>query len=137
MVALPTSHKQDVIAKVCAVRCKCPPIPEPNTSVGFVKDGNLVGGVTYSCFTGREIWAAIWVDDKSVWSRKNLQAMFAYPFEVCGVVRLCGIVSAKNKASLKMMEQMGFVQEGRYRKYFPNDVDGIVFAMLKEECKWI
>ena len=137
MAAEPTSHKQDVIAKVCAVRCKCPPIPEPNSSIGFVKDGNLVGGVTYSSYTGREIWAAIWVDDRSVWSRKNLNTMFSYPFEECGVVRLCGLVSVRNTASLKMMERMGFVREGLYRKYVPNDVDAVVFAMLKEECKWI
>lgn len=137
MAAEPTSYKQDVIARVCAFKCKCPPIPEPNSSIGFIKDGNLVGGVTFSSYTGREIWAAIWVDDRSVWSRKNLNTMFSYPFEVCDVVRLCVLVAETNTTSKKMIEQLGFVKEGQYRKYFANDVDAQVWSMLREECKWI
>lgn len=137
MAAEPTTYRQDVIAKVCAVRCKCPPISEPNTSIGFIKDGSLVGGVTYSSYSGREIWAAIWVDDRSVWSRKNLKTMFSYPFEECGVVSIRTIAAVTNTASMKMTEQLGFVREGLYRKYFPNDVDAQVWGMLREECKWI
>tara|TARA_B100000212_G_scaffold64341_1_gene44347 strand:- start:2095 stop:2505 length:411 start_codon:yes stop_codon:yes gene_type:complete len=136
MVAKPTSHKQEFLAEVCAVRCKCPPIPEPNTSIGFVKDGSLVGGVTFSGYTGREIWAAAWADDRSMWMRSNLKTMFSYPFVDCGVVRVAVLIGSKNSASLKICKQLGFIQEGVYRQYFEND-DAVVMAMLKDECKWI
>ena len=137
MVAKPTNHNQEFIAKVCAARCECPPIPEPNTSIGFVKDGSLIGGVTFSGYTGREIWAAIFVDDRSMWSRTNLKTMFSYPFLDCEVVRLVVLIKSDNETSKKMCKQLGFIQEGVYRKYFEDDADAVVMAMLKDECKWI
>ena len=47
------------------------------------------------------------------------------------------VVKSDNLASLEMMPRLGAVEEGRIRHTFGEHVDGIVFGMLKEECRWL
>jgi RimJ/RimL family protein N-acetyltransferase len=134
----PTSEGQKFLAMAAAAKIKCPPFPEPNTSIGFLNEEDaLVGGVTFTNFTGREIWASIWCDDPRMWTRTNLFTMFDYCFGTCNVRRISVIVKADNSKSLSMVRKLGFVQEGVSRDFFADGLDGILFGMLKEECKWI
>jgi len=41
-----------------------------------------------------------------------------------------------NDKAMKMNRQLGFTQEGRLRHLHGAD-DGILWGMLKDECKWI
>jgi len=132
---------QKQLAKICHVKCDCPEFPEPNSSIGIwdTEEKKLVGGVTYTNFSGREIMASIWLDDKRALTRPILRDLFHYPFIVCGVVRLTTNARKGNEKSVKLTSRLGFEIEGELRRYFGDrDEDAaIVFGMLKEECRWI
>jgi len=135
------SDGQDVLAKICAAKCECSPFLEPNSSIGIwdTEEKKLVGGVTYSNFTGREIWASIWLDDKRALTRPVLRDLFGYPFNVCKVVRLTTNARKGNEKSVRLTKRLGFAQEGELRRFFGDEDEdsAIVFGMLKEECRWI
>jgi len=139
MKTYPTNENQRLLSQIAAQRIGCPPFPEPCTSIGFVRaDTNaLVGGVTFAGYTGSEIWGSIWVDDPIMWTRTNLRHMFDYPFNVCKVRRLAAIVKGDNNKSLRVIKKMRFQQEGVSRQFFGPETDGVLFGMLREECKWI
>ncbi|MEN8225071.1 MAG: GNAT family protein [Bacteroidota bacterium] len=66
----------------------------------------------------------------------SLQAIIEYGFMRLNLFRLEAEVIDGNKASLKLMQQSGFTEEGRQRKAkFVNGVykDLIIFGLLKEE----
>lgn len=138
---IPTSERQETLASICSMKCKCPEYPKPNSSIGIwdSKESKVVGGVTYTNFTGREIWASIWLDDKKALTKGILQEIFGYPFIDCGVLRLSTNTRAGNEESLKLQKKMGFVEEGRLRRFFGDEPheDAILMSMLKDECRWI
>ena len=139
---IPTSERQETLASICSMKCKCPEYPKPNSSIGIwdSQENRVVGGVTYPNFTGREIWASIWLDDKKALTKATLKALFSYPFIHCGVKRLSTNTKAGNEESLKLQKKMGFVEEGRLRRFFGDDgphEDAILMSMLKDECRWI
>ena len=138
---IPTSERQETLASICSMKCKCPEYPKPNSSIGIwdSKENRVVGGVTYTNFTGREIWASIWLDDKKALTKATLNALFSYPFIHCGVTRLSTNTKAGNEESLKLQKKMGFVEEGRLRRFFGDEPheDAILMSMLKDECRWI
>lgn len=46
------------------------------------------------------------------------------------------VTAADNAPMIACLHKLGAREEGRLRKWFPGDVDGLVFGMLKEECRW-
>jgi RimJ/RimL family protein N-acetyltransferase len=40
---------------------------------------------------------------------------------------------ADNQAAIAAMARLGAREEGRLRKYYPGDVDAVVFGLLKED----
>ncbi len=139
MKAVPISHSQEYLMRRCAEKINSEVFTKPYTSIGFSLDQEIIGGVTFSHFNGREIWASIWADNKKMFTRTNLRTMFEYPFLICGVQRLSSVVRRDNEKSLKLTRQLGFIEEGVTRHCFENtsDGDGIRFGMLPAECKWI
>lgn len=94
--------------------------------------------VVYSRFYEQECWMSIATDGSRTWATKrSLRAIFALPFGQWGLRRVTFLVRADNEKSLKMVRQAGGEQEGRARKLFKDDADGIFFGMLREECKWV
>jgi RimJ/RimL family protein N-acetyltransferase len=69
-------------------------------------------------------------------TRAFISAAFTYPFIQMKKRRVTFIVSETNVKSLKMCLRLGATVEGKLRKWF-GDNDGVVFGMLKEDCKYI
>jgi RimJ/RimL family protein N-acetyltransferase len=138
---VPIYEGQAELAQICATKCECPPFAEPNSSIGIwdSEEKKLVGGVTYSCYTVREIWASIWLDDKRALTRPVLRELFSYPFITCKVVRLTTNARLGNEKSVRLTERLGFTNEGKVRRFFGDEDEdaAIIFGMLKEECRWI
>lgn len=65
-----------------------------------------------------------------------LRASFAYPFKQCKKSRVTVIVAENNYKSLSLTARLGFITEGRLKRWF-GDKDGVIRRMLKEECKWL
>lgn len=69
-------------------------------------------------------------------SKQLVLATFHYIFVTCGKIRATTIVREDNERSLKMQHWLGFIEEARLKNIY-GDKDGIVFRMLKNECKWL
>lgn len=80
---------------------------------------------------------SIATDGDARWgSREFMRVCYSYVFHQCKLRRITVVVEADNERSLVMCRKLGHVQEGVLKQWF-GAKDGIVFRMLKEECKWV
>ena len=103
---------------------------------GFVSDGNLIGAVVFTEWTGADIHVSAVSTNPKWLSRKHLKILHDYAFNQCGCLRISALVKDSNHKSKKLCEATGFKEEGRLRNYFKTE-DGIVYGQIKEECKWL
>lgn len=110
-------------------------------ALGVVRHGRLLGGAVFDQYTEFQGQANIVMSaafDSPAWcTRKTMRRLYGYPFIQIGCRRMTTITRADNVAARSADERMGFIQEGVIRKYFPGDVDAILYGMLREECRWI
>ena len=93
--------------------------------------------VVYSRFSPYNCEMSIATNGAKTWaSRQFLRACYAYPFLQMHLFRITAAVEEQNTASLKMLRQLGHVEEARLSAWF-GEQDAILFRMKKEECKWI
>ncbi len=108
----------------------------PSTAIGIQKNGELIAGCVYHDYRDGQIESSLASSTKSWANRSVLYSLFAYPFLQVKANRLLVTCAENNEKAMKMNRQLGFVPEGILRElYYPND--GIVWGMLKQECKWI
>lgn len=69
--------------------------------------------------------------DKSVFTRSFITEILDYCFTKKDVIR--AFVKSDNVKSLKFMRQIGFSNDGCYRKYFKDGTDFVIFSLFKEE----
>ena len=121
----------------------CRELPGGYEAIGVVSiTGDLIGGCLYTDYKpgdrpglgNLEMWAA----GKGRWlDRGVIRDMFAYPFEQCGCHRVTCITTRKNKPARKLLEKLGFKNEGVIRQGLAPHGDAFVYGMLKRECRWI
>lgn len=106
--------------------------------IAGVTESGISFVVVYSHFSPRNCELTIATDGRKTWATKrSLRAIFAPPFVHWGLRRVTFIVKADNQPSIRMLETAGARREGIARMAFDGDVDGIVFGMLKEECRYL
>lgn len=101
-----------------------------------VQGDQLLCVIVFSRFTtwGCEVTVA---STSPKWcTRKFLKEAFAYPFVMCGYQRVTFITTPENQKAITACQKVGAVYEATLKKWF-GDRDGLVYRMLKEECKWI
>lgn len=69
--------------------------------------------------------------DKTVLNRSFITNVLTYCFTKRDTIR--SFVKSTNAKSIKFMNQLHFVNEGCYRKYFDDGSDFLIFSMFKEE----
>lgn len=69
-------------------------------------------------------------------TRDFLFAVFDYPFRVCNVKRITGLVPSHNYDARRFDEHIGFKLEATLKDAAP-DGDLLVYAMFKQDCKWL
>lgn len=99
-------------------------------------DGEVLGVVVYSNRTATGCEMSVASASPKFLTRRFLRDVFAYPFFQLECERVTAISSTGNPRSINLNLRLGFVAEGLMRRAFP-DGSGIVFGMLKEECKWV
>jgi RimJ/RimL family protein N-acetyltransferase len=108
-----------------------------HTAIGIERDGELIGGVVYDGFNGRNIWAHIAGKPGTRWlTRSFLYAMYHYPFVQLGVERITGPVDSTNLEAIRLDTHMGFVHEATLRGASPNG-DLLLFVMWKQNCRYL
>ena len=111
---------------------------EDMRAIGLRKAGELVAGVLYEGFNGRNMWIHVAAKPGAKWLvRDYLKACFQYPFVVCGVDRLTGYVNESNLAARRFDEHLGFREEARLKGAAPDGGDVILYVMWKKECRYV
>jgi RimJ/RimL family protein N-acetyltransferase len=114
---------------------------QPNMGCSVItnlaNDERILAVVIYNNFTRRNCEISIASDGAGHWmTRPFLKAVFGYPFLLCKLRRITGVVEDGNERALRLNRHLGFVTEGRLRHWF-GDKDGIVMGLLPEDCRWI
>jgi len=111
------------------------------TCMGILDGMALRAGAIYHHYTvmehGSEIELSIAVKDRKCIGRRELSAMFKYPFDVLKVDRLQVTTSTARGDVKALLRRLGFVHEGELRRAYDGRDAKSVFSMLPSECKWI
>jgi RimJ/RimL family protein N-acetyltransferase len=106
--------------------------------LGLEQDGELIAGVVYENYTGKNITMHVAAVPGKRWLNKDfLYRSFAYPFLQLNCNRVTGLVKADNFEAQKFDENLGFKKEGLLRQACEDGTDLILYGMLKTECRWI
>lgn len=106
-------------------------------TIGVERQGGLCAAAVFNLFTDTSCHAHIATDRCRSWaSRSILAALFAYPFEQCGLRRITLPIAASNRESIILAIKLGFQFEGRLIGACGED-DEIILGMLAENCPWL
>ena len=108
----------------------------PCHTLGFARDGRLIGAVIYFHHNGLDIELGIHTISPKWCSRRTLFWSFAYPFLQLNCARVTVKVDAKDEKVCNFVERVGFEREGILRRAIPSG-DSAVYGLLKEECRWL
>lgn len=104
----------------------CPPY----TCMGVEKDGEIIGGVIFNVFEGKDIHVTV---AGTGWDRKFLIAVGEYVFWQLGCNRMT--ITTNQDRVVNMAVKMGGEIEGRLRKYYPDGREAIIVGILAEDYK--
>lgn len=108
--------------------------------IGFIENNNILGGFLFSDYDGNNIWVHLALESPRVCSKNRISYVFQYGFKQIGCNRMTALCRNGYERNERLLSGVGFVKEGIVRKCFKINgeyVDGAIYGMLKEECKWI
>lgn len=106
--------------------------------LGLERDGELVAGVLYEGFNGKNVWMHVAAEPGSQWmTRPFLRYCFEYPFNEMKVDRVSGYVNASNEAARRLDEHLGFKQEARLTGAAPDGGDVLIYVMWRQDCRFL
>ena len=107
-------------------------------TLGVYLGEKLIAGIIFNDIRPKcDVWLTIYSCDRRWCVRRVLRCVFNFCFTCLDCRRASAFVSVSNDKSRKLVERLGFRQEGVLRKYRDNGEDAFVFGMLKEECRWL
>ncbi len=108
--------------------------------LGFVEDDELLGGFLFSDWDGYNIWIHLALKTPRCCTRRNIQYVFKYCFNQIKCGRITAMCINGYERNEKLLKGTGFVKEGIIRKAMKVNgkfIDGALYGMLKEECRWV
>lgn len=107
----------------------------PYTSMGFVKDGNIVAGVVFHRWTVCDVEMGVAMEPGGL-SRSALKEIADYVFRRESKRRMTVITPNSHKAAKAAATRVGFKFESVLRDYFP-DENGVMYRMTRHDCRWL
>jgi RimJ/RimL family protein N-acetyltransferase len=107
---------------------------EQSSAIGLIKDGKILAGVIYENWNKRTVFCHIAVEGRL--TKSYLKAIFDYPFNVLNVQKIIVPVVTDNQKSIKLVINMGFVEEARIKDGSP-DGDIIFMTLAKKNCRFL
>jgi hypothetical protein len=105
--------------------------------IGIEEDGEMLAGVVYDYFNGRNICMHVAAVEGKRWmTREFLWYCFFYPFVQLGCDRVTGLVPESNLDARRFDEHLGFKLETRLQDAHP-DGDLLVYKMMKQDCRFL
>lgn len=120
------------VARYVGERCETIIYP-PFTCMGIDRDGEIVAGVVFNCFTGHDVAVTV-AGDRGAFSRSFIRAVGDYVFNQLDCLRM-SITTGQTKI-VEIATRLGAQVEGVKRNHFGRDRHGIVLGILKEEWKF-
>lgn len=106
--------------------------------LGLERDGELIAGVLYEGFNGRNVWMHVAAVPGGHWmTRDYLRYCFSYPFDEMKVERVSGYVSASNAAAVRLDEHLGFQREAVLKGAAEDGADVLIYVMRRENCRFL
>jgi RimJ/RimL family protein N-acetyltransferase len=108
--------------------------------IGFKEDNKIIGAIFFSNYDKHNVFIHIAFDTPRCVSRKHIKLMFDYIFNQLNCRRTTATCDSENNRVQKLIEGVGFTQEGLIRKMVAinnKEIDVIIYGMLKNECRWI
>ena len=110
----------------------------PFTAIGVLdQNGNLVGGMVFSDYTGSNIEITIY--GPGLMSRKVVSQCFDYVFNQLKCSRLTARTRRSNRLMRKLLPRLGFDYEATIKHYFGTERgdDALLFRLTPEYAsKW-
>ena len=103
----------------------------PFTCMGIERDGQIIGGAVFNCFTGPDVEMTV---AGHGWTRRFCVAVGQYVFSQLGCVRMQ--VTTEQEAVASLAERLGGKREGILRDKFGTGRDGIVLGILAHEYRF-
>jgi hypothetical protein len=103
----------------------------PCQAIGVARGDELIAGVVYNNLIWPSIEASVASTDPGWCSRRNLAAIFAYPFRLLWAGR-----SDRGQPVRAFLCRLGFREEGLCRQALPSG-DAVIYGMTPEECRWL
>ena len=103
----------------------------PFTAMGIERDGNIVSGVVFNCYTRHDIHVTV---AGHAWTREFLREVGKYVFSQLKCERITVITHQARVESIAA--RLGGRREGILRNYFGPDRDGILIGILKAEYRF-
>lgn len=106
-------------------------------TIGVVYGGKLIAGIIlHDIRKGHDVWLTIYATDKRWCQRRVLRLVFGLAFDELKVNRINILVDTDNNDCLKLVQGLGFKQEGLLRQYRDNKKDCYFMGMLRKERKF-
>jgi hypothetical protein len=104
----------------------------PFTAMGIERDGRVIAGVVFNCFTGTnvEVTAA-----GQGWTRKFLFQVGAYVFRQIGCIRMT--FTTEQQSVARLAERLGGKREGEMRDFYGPGRNGLIIGILKSEYRFL
>jgi len=107
---------------------------ERSNAIGLIRDNEIVAGVIYENWNGRSIMCHIVI--KKRMTPEFVAAIFHYPFIVCGVEKIIVTIEDTNEKSVRVVKNMGFVEEGKVKDAHQFG-DMLILTLSKSECRFL
>lgn len=129
--------RDEIVGPWIEFRAKAKWVPGLSSTIGLVRDGELVAGCLYDDYNGANVNMHIASDGSRSWLNKEfLWYSFYYPFEQLGCKRVTGLVPSSNHDARRFDEHLGFVLEAALKDAHP-DGDLLVYRMFRADCRWL
>lgn len=109
------------------------------SAIGIESNGEPVAGVVYHNYypVFKDVEMSVAITNPIAAHPDIIAGMFRYPFEQMGCNRITVGVSANNKRSIRFIEGIGFVQEGRQADGC-GDSDRLMYGLTRKNAqKWL
>lgn len=108
-------------------------------AVAWVTDeGRIVGGLVLAPRGGWfDAELSIRFERGCAFTRRQLRHLFRGAFRVWGFRRLTVHVAADNTPSRRLVERLGWRQEGVLRRGYDGTRDAVVYGLLADECPYL
>lgn len=130
----PSAEQNDLLAILAGNRLGAEDF-KPCQCLAFMDNDKLAGVVVYFAYRWPSIEVAFFCDDyRWALNRDMVGEALAYPFVQLKCNRVTALVEKTNKRSRKMVQRLGFVEEGKLRKAGKKG-DLFVYGLLANEYR--